>query len=167
MTGEATSRLPFPPSRICPQVNCDLSPSLFYAMKDWACECAVLFSLAITWGVHMSWFRDGWSGVYRLWIVSVCQEGRVFFCLFFFFNVFCKLFSLSTFCYYPVYISLIYHFLKENSNNFKFTFQFQHQMRKIRDEQLYPAWVIFVRFSCMNFNNTFTFCNLIIQKCFQ
>lgn len=95
------------------------------------------------------------------------SRGKGFLLFVLFFNVFCKLFSLSTFCYYPVYISLIYHFLKENSNNFKFTFQFQHQMRKIRDEQLYPAWVIFVRFSCMNFNNTFTFCNLIIQKCFQ
>lgn len=79
-----------------------------------------------------------------------------------FLNVFCKLFSLSTFCY-SVYISLIYHFLKEILTILNSHFNSNNQMRKIRDEQLYPAWGIFVRFSCMNFNITLTFCNLIIQ----
>lgn len=71
------------------------------------------------------------------------------------------MFSLSTFCYYPVYRNLIYHFLKEILTTLNSHFNSNNQMRTIRDEQLYPAWGIFVRFSCMNFNNTFTFCNYL------
>lgn len=67
-----------------------------------------------------------------------------------------------------LYISLIYHFLKKKKNLtiLNSHFNSDNQMRKIRDEQLYPIWGIFV--SDLHTSILITlllFCNFILHIC--
>lgn len=61
-----------------------------------------------------------------------------------FYLSFVPCFPFLHFANYPVYKFNISLFKRKHSNNLNAYFNFDNQMRKIRDEQLYPVWGIFV-----------------------
>lgn len=81
-----------------------------------------------------------------------------------FYLSFVHCFPFLHFANYPVYKFNISLFKKKKIlailNSY---FNSDNQMRKIRDEQLYPVWGIFVRFTRINFNNAFAFCTFILH----
>lgn len=107
--------------------------------------------------VSMSWSRDSLLK-FILFLDCECPPRvMVFICLLYIVSPFYIL--LIT-----LYISLIYHFLKGKILTIlKSHFNFDNQMRKIRDEHLYPIWGIFVSDLHMSILITLLlFCNCLL-----
>lgn len=99
-----------------------VNSSLFYIMKDWACEFALLFSLTQPRVCVRELVQRCLVRVILFLDRECLSRVKVF--VFFFKMSFVHCFPFLHFAII-LYISLIYDFLKENSNNFKFTFQLQ------------------------------------------
>lgn len=106
----------------------------------------------------MSWFRGSLSRFILFLDCECLSRVMLFICLLYVVFPFYVLLII-------LYISLIYHFLKETNLTILNSYvNFDNQMRTIRVEQLYPIWGIFV--SDLHASVLITlllFCNLVLH----